>query len=45
MKGESDKMDPAAAVEIIHATPPERRSEFAQEIWEIRRARGTDRRR
>ncbi len=44
MKGESDAMDSAAAVEMIHATPPERRSEFAQQIWEIRRKRGTDRR-
>jgi hypothetical protein len=43
MKGESDQIDPAAAVDIIHATPPERRSEFAQQIWEIRRRRGTDR--
>ena len=45
MKGESDRMAPAAAVEMIHATPPERRSEFAHKIWEIRRRRGTDRRR
>lgn len=45
MKGESDAMDPAAAVEIIHATPPARRSAFAEEIWRIRRAHGTDRRR
>lgn len=44
MKGESDAMPPAAAVEMIHATPPERRSEFARKIWEIRRRRGTDRR-
>jgi hypothetical protein len=44
MKGESDKMSPSAAVEMVHATPPERRSEFAQQIWQIRRRRGTDRR-
>jgi hypothetical protein len=42
MKGESDRMDPSVAVEMIRATPPERRSEFAREIWEIRRKRGTD---
>jgi hypothetical protein len=29
---------------IIHETPPDRRSEFALRIWEIRRRRGTDRR-
>jgi hypothetical protein len=28
---------------IIHETPPERRSEFAKEIWRRRRERGTDR--
>jgi hypothetical protein len=44
MKGESQAMDAAAAVEMIHATPPQRRSEFAHQIWEIRRRRGTDRR-
>ena len=45
MKGESDAMEPAAAVEVIHATPPTRRSAFAQEIWRIRRAHGTGSRR
>ena len=44
MKGESDAMDTAGAVEMIRATPPERRSEFAHQIWEIRRRHGTDRR-
>lgn len=44
MRGQSDAMEPAAAVELIHATPPERRSEFARRIWKIRRERGTDRR-
>jgi hypothetical protein len=44
MKGEITDMDAAAAVEMIHATPPDRRSEFAQEIWRIRRRHGTDRR-
>lgn len=43
MKGQSDDMEPAAAIEVIHATPPARRSNFAQEIWHIRRERGTDR--
>lgn len=30
------------AVAIVQATPAYRRSQFAKEIWEIRRARGTD---
>ena len=38
MKGESTAMPVAAAVEMIRATPPQRRSEFAREIWERRRA-------
>jgi hypothetical protein len=38
MKGESDAMPVAAAVEMIRATPLERRSEFAREIWDRRRA-------
>jgi len=42
MKGESDEMSVPAAVEMIHATPPFRRSAFAREIWQRRRARGTD---
>ena len=42
MKGESDTMSVPAAVEMIRATPPERRSEFAREIWHLRRQRGTD---
>ena len=37
MKGESDQMTVPAAVEMIRATPPERRSQFAQEIWRKRR--------
>jgi len=32
-----------AAVEMIRATTPTKRSEFAREIWERRRERGTDR--
>jgi hypothetical protein len=39
MRGESDAMTVPAAVTIIRATPPDRRSEFAEEIWERRRAR------
>ena len=42
MKGESDAMSVPAAVEMIRATPAARRSEFAREIWRIRRQRGTD---
>jgi hypothetical protein len=42
MKGESDQMTVPAAVEMIRATPPERRSRFAREIWEKRREHGTD---
>lgn len=44
MKGESDAMSVPAAVELIRATPPATRSEFAREIWERRRERGTERR-
>jgi hypothetical protein len=43
MRGASDAMTVAAAVEMIRATPPARRSEFAREIWNIRSQRGTDR--
>ena len=42
-RGESDAMPVAAAVDMIRATPPEKRSEFAQEIWSRRRQHGTDR--
>ena len=44
MKGESSDMAVQDAVAMIHATPPEKRSRFAKEIWKLRRARGTDRR-
>lgn len=37
MNGESSSMPVADAVAMIHATPPERRSEFAQQIWRKRR--------
>ena len=43
MKGEMDAMSVEDAVEIVRATPPERRSEFAREIWRRRKERGTDR--
>jgi len=43
MKGESDQMTVPGAVAMIHATPASRRSEFARQIWSIRRQRGTDR--
>jgi hypothetical protein len=43
MKGGSKAMTVPAAVEMIRATPPARRSEFAKEIWARRRQRGTDR--
>ena len=39
MRGESNQM---SVPELIQATPPARRSEFALEIWELRRAYGTD---
>jgi len=42
MKGESFEMTVPAAVEMIRATPPNRRSEFASEIWARRYQRGTD---
>jgi hypothetical protein len=37
MKGESTEMPVNAAVALIRATPPARRSQFAQEIWDKRR--------
>lgn len=43
MKGESSEMSVPAAVEMIRATPPARRSEFARAIWDRRRQRGGDR--
>ena len=43
LKGESNQMSVADAVELVHATPPDRRSEFAEQIWARRRERGTDR--
>jgi hypothetical protein len=43
MKGASDQMPVSDAIAMIHATPPEKRSAFAREIWRLRRAHGTDR--
>jgi hypothetical protein len=37
MKGESDAMTVPAAVEMVRATPPDRRSQFEREIWRRRR--------
>lgn len=39
MRGESDAMTVPAAVEMIRATSPEKRSDFAQQIWQKRRER------
>ncbi|MBZ5644560.1 MAG: HNH endonuclease [Acidobacteriia bacterium] len=43
MKGQGP-METTAAVEMIHATSPSQRSKFAQDIWQRRRQRGTDKR-
>jgi hypothetical protein len=43
MKGESTAMSVPDAVAMIRATPPARRSEFARQIWALRREHGTDR--
>ena len=42
LRGESNEMTPRAAIAMIRATSPARRSHFADDIWKIRRARGTD---
>lgn len=43
VKGEpGGNMPVADAVQLIRATPPERRTRFAKQIWVIRRQRGTD---
>ncbi len=42
VKGEASPMTVSKAVDLIRATPPGRRSEFARQIWRIRRQRGTD---
>jgi hypothetical protein len=43
MKGEPQEMSVPAAVAMIRATPPEKRSEFGSQIWSKKRERGTDR--
>ena len=43
MKGQSQEMTVPAAVEMIRATSPARRSEFAKQIWDRRRLHGTNR--
>lgn len=43
MKGESEEMTPRQAIAMIRETSPNRRSQFADDIWKIRRAKGTDR--
>ena len=42
LKGEPSTMTLDAAQAMLSATGAERRSRFAEEIWRIRRARGTD---
>ena len=42
MRGQNDAMPVTDAVQLIHATPAARRSEFGREIWELRRQRATD---
>jgi hypothetical protein len=44
LKGEGGTMDLDDAIAMVHATPHGKRSEFADEIWRRRRARGTARR-
>lgn len=43
LRGESTDMQPREAIAMIRATSPARRSDFAHDIWKIRRAHGTDR--
>jgi hypothetical protein len=43
MKGDpGGNMEVGEAVAMIHATPAERRSSFAKQIWNVRRKRATD---
>ena len=37
IKGETGNMTVAEAVDMIRATPVDRRSSFAKEIWSLRR--------
>lgn len=43
MRGESDAMSVRDAVEMVRATSAAKRAEYASQIWERRRQRGTDR--
>jgi len=42
LHGESNDMTTRQAIATIRATSPARRSHFAEDIWKIRRAKGTD---
>lgn len=42
VKGQGGSMSLPAAVELIRATPPARRSEFAAEIWRRRKERSSE---
>jgi hypothetical protein len=42
MKGQGGDMTVLDAVAMIHATPPDKRSRFAKQIWAKRRQHGTD---
>ena len=39
LKGESNAMDLPSAIALVHATPHDKRSEFARDIWNRRRQR------
>ena len=43
MRGDTDQMKVSDAVALIRDTPPARRSRFADQIWNLRRRRGTSR--
>ncbi len=43
LKSETDTAKLQAAIDTVHNTPHSRRARFAAEIWERRRAHGTDR--
>ena len=42
MKGQGGDLSVPDAVALVHATPPDKRSKFAKEIWRKRRQHGTD---
>jgi hypothetical protein len=43
LHGQSNELTPRQAIAMIRATSQNRRSQFADDIWKIRRAKGTDR--